>query len=75
MSTQLDIIGKTVTGVVAAPGGVGRPTKIWMLQFSDGSHVEFVSPQARRQLKRTAKRANQVCEMHQSDPQLALNVA
>ena len=75
MNTQLDIIGKTVTGIVAAPGATGGPTKIWMMQFSDGSHVEFVSPQARRQLKRAARRRKQVNDVHQCSPQLALNVA
>ena len=75
MKTQLDIIGKTVTGVIAAPGGQRGPAKIWMMQFSDGSHVEFVSPQARRRLNRSAGHGNQTPELHQIHPQLALNVA
>ena len=50
MKSNQDLIGKTITGVVAVtpPGEDFR--EFWMLQFSDGSHVEFVSPQARRRM-------------------------
>jgi hypothetical protein len=75
MNTQLDIVGKTVTGIIAAPGGSGGPTKIWMMQFSDGSHVEFVSPKARKQLIRAAGHREHANKMNQLSPQLALNVA
>lgn len=50
MNTDFQLVGKTITGVVATPGKASDPHRIWMLQFSDGSHVEFVSPSARRQL-------------------------
>jgi len=54
MNTDFEMVGKTITGVVATHGEAGSPQRIWMLQFSDGSHVEFVSPTARRRLIRTA---------------------
>lgn len=50
MNTDFQLVGKTITGVVATPGEGNDPHRIWMLQFSDGSHVEFVSPSARRRL-------------------------
>jgi len=52
MNTDFELVGKTITGVVATPGKDDSPHRIWMLQFSDGSHVEFVSPTARRRLIR-----------------------
>lgn len=52
MHVDLELLGKTITGVVASPGKENLPHRIWMLQFSDGSHVEFVSPTARRRLIR-----------------------
>lgn len=54
MNTDFELIGKTITAVVATRGKAGSPQRIWMLQFSDGSHVEFVSPSAKRRLIRTA---------------------
>jgi len=52
MNTDFQLVGKTITGVVAAPSQGNEPRRIWMLQFSDGTHVEFVSPSARRRLNR-----------------------
>jgi len=52
MNTDFQLVGKTITGVVASPSKGGEPRRIWMLQFSDGTHVEFVSPSARRRLNR-----------------------
>lgn len=52
MNTEFELVGKTITGVVATRGEGKSPHRIWMLQFSDGSHVEFVSPSARRRLIR-----------------------
>ena len=52
MNTDFELVGKTITGVVATRGEGKSPCRIWMLQFSDGSHVEFVSPSARRRLIR-----------------------
>lgn len=54
MNSDFQLIGKTITGVIATPGRADGPGSIWMLQFSDGSHVEFVSPSARRRLIRAA---------------------
>ena len=53
MNTDFQLLGKTITGVVATPGEDNDPHRIWMLQFSDGTHVEFVSPTARRRLIKT----------------------
>lgn len=70
-----DLIGKTITGVIALtpPGEALR--EIWMLQFADGSHVEFVSPEAKRRLRRSARRKRATFQPRASDLQLALNVA
>lgn len=84
LNVKRDLIGKTITGVIAvsgsehteAPGQGAPPCEIWMMQFSDGSHVEFVSPSARRGLRRSASRASRARqEPHLASPQLALNVA
>ena len=56
MKRQDDLIGKTITGIMAVPTEDDGPLKIWMLQFSDGTHVEFVSPGARRTLDRLASK-------------------
>ena len=47
------IIGKTITGVISHPSSSGLPA-IMVLQFSDGSCFEFVSPAARRAVSRQA---------------------
>jgi hypothetical protein len=55
MTTQTrSIIGKTVTGVISRPAPGGGFTVV-MLQFSDGSCFEFVSPAARRQLRQSQR--------------------
>jgi len=66
MNTDFQLVGKTITGVVATPGEDNDPHRIWMLQFSDGTHVEFVSPTARRRLIRVTgghKRAINTCSI------------
>jgi len=75
MKANQDLIGKTITGVVAVtqPGEEAR--EIWMLQFSDGSHVEFVSPKARRGLRRLSRNRKAVTSRPPNELQLALNVA
>lgn len=74
-----ELIGKTISGIMAVPAEEGGPLKIWMLQFTDGTHVEFVSPGARRTLERLArgggKRVSRSPKATLPDPQLALNVA
>ena len=52
MKANQDLIGKTITGVIAVTQPGEDVREIWMLQFSDGTHVEFVSPSARRRLNR-----------------------
>lgn len=83
LNVKKDLIGKTITGVIAVPGEIrdtdGEATckanEIWMMQFSDGSYVEFVSPGARRGLRRSAARAHNAKKARENNPQLALNVA
>ena len=75
MKTNQDLIGKTISGIVAVnqPGENAR--EIWMLQFSDGTHVEFVSPSARRALRRSSRSRKVVIKRPPNELQLALNVA
>jgi len=54
MNVNQDLVGKTITGVIATRAPDNGPREIWMLQFADGSHVEFVSPGARQALRRAA---------------------
>lgn len=75
MNTEVEMVGKTITGVVATQGGAGSPQRIWMLQFSDGSHVEFVSPSARRRLIRTATGRIQTSERPPEQVLMDVNVA
>lgn len=75
MNTEFEMVGKTITGVVATHGGPGSPQRIWMLQFSDGSHVEFVSPSARRRLIRTATGRIQAPEPQPEQVLMDVNVA
>lgn len=64
------IVGKTVAGVVARAGRSGEPPTVMMLQFDDGSVVEFVSPRgdqvlrdALRQSRRSASQAVSPAQM------------
>ena len=79
MTKHEDLIGKTISGIMAVPTEDDGPLKIWMLKFTDGTHVEFVSPGARRTLDRLAKGAKpgRGARTRQglADPQLVLNVA
>ena len=56
MNGNLDLVGKTITGVIATNEPRVGVREIWMLQFSDGTHVEFVSPKARKALRRSTNR-------------------
>jgi len=51
MNVNQDLLGKTITGVIATRASDNGPREIWVLQFADGSHVEFVSPGARKALR------------------------
>ena len=75
MNTDFELVGKTITGIVATPGNGEDPHRIWMLQFSDGTHVEFVSPTARRRLIRATGGHNRTLKgtVKRSPP--AVNVA
>ena len=75
MKTNQDLIGKTITNVVDVPRPGEAVREIWMLQFSDGSHVEFVSPKAKRHMKRNFSRKKAAIVRSKNDAQLALNVA
>ena len=75
MNANQDLIGKTITSVVAVTPPGEEVREIWMLQFSDGSHVEFVSPQAKRRLRGHFHRKKASVSRQNNDLQLALNVA
>lgn len=75
MKANQDLIGKTISSVVAVEGPDENVREIWMLQFSDGSHVEFVSPAARRQLRRVSNSRKAMVSRSSDAIQLALNVA
>jgi hypothetical protein len=75
MSAKMDMVGKTISGVVASFDETNGRHRIWMLQFTDGTHVEFVSPTARRNLGRLAGLPRRRPNHREGDPQLALNVA
>jgi len=72
MKVDFELLGKTITGVVATPGKDNLPHRIWMLQFSDGSHVEFVSATARRRLIKATGGHERL--MNQCPEQLGLGV-
>lgn len=75
MKSNQELIGKTITGVIAITPPGEELKEIWMLQFSDGSHVEFVSPEAKRRLRRSARRKGVAFQPRAGALQLALNVA
>jgi len=74
MNVNTDLVGKTISGIIASTQR-GGTLEIWMLQLSDGTHVEFVSPAARRKLRQSIRRSHTVAATDQGDPQLRLNVA
>ncbi|GEM_PF-1657122 len=69
---QQDLVGKTISGVVAHPGVSGRGVVI-MLQFDDGSCLEFMTPASERALKNLIG-ANRDGRRVTAEPQLALAV-
>lgn len=68
------IVGKCIQGVIARPGRNGEPPVVMMLQFDDGSTLEFVSPRSDR-LLRQAMAATRRGPAQESPGQLALAVA
>ena len=75
MNTDFQVLGKTITGVVATPGEGNDPHRIWMLQFSDGTHVEFVSPSARRRLIKATGGHNRALNGHSEGADIQANAA
>jgi len=75
MSAKLDLVGKTIAKVVVAQDRGAGPAGIFMLQFTDGTHVEFVSPSARRRLKSVTGLSGRGQNRPVPEAQLALNVA
>jgi hypothetical protein len=75
MSADFELIGKTITGIVATPGKDDNPHRIWMLQFSDGTHVEFVSPTARRRLIRATGGHKRSLDSRSGASQMEINAA
>lgn len=45
------MVGRTISGVIARPGQSGEPPVVLMMRFDDGSVIEFVSPRSDRLLK------------------------
>ena len=75
MSIRQNLVGKTISGVVAVQDSESEPATIWMLQFSDGSHVEFVSPRAKRRLRTATGITKNYATKRIPEAQLVLNVA
>ena len=75
MSAKIDLVGKTISGIVAVQDAESDPLGIWMMQFTDGTHVEFVSPTARRRLKAATAARRARSGRRVNEAQLALNVA
>lgn len=64
-----EIVGKTISGVIARPGRAGEPPVVMMMRFDDGSVVEFVSPRSDLLLRRAVRHCE---EAGQAQPQLPL---
>ena len=76
MNVEQDLVGKTITGIIASGAKADGVREIWLLQFSDGTHVEFVSPRAKGSLRKGARSPVHSRRRPGADtPQLALNVA
>ena len=67
-----EIVGKTISGVIARPGRRGEPPVVMMMRFDDGSVVEFVSPRSDRLLRRALRRANDSVEVQPELPMAGL---
>ncbi len=75
MNSDFKLIGKTITGIIATPAKDDNPGRIWMLQFSDGTHVEFVSPSARRRLIKAARTRKRVMTVLPGQTHTGVSVA
>ena len=65
-----EIVGKTISGVIARPGREGEPPVVMMMRFEDGSVVEFVSPRSDRLLRQAVRRSSE--GLQPAQPQLPL---
>ena len=75
MKSNQYLIGKTISSVVAVSQPDESVREIWMLQFSDGTHVEFVSPKGRQALQRSSRSRKAHIKTPPNELQLLLNVA
>lgn len=75
MNSNQDMIGKTISSVVAVSQPGESVREIWMLQFSDGTHIEFVSPKGRQALQRSSRSRKALVKRPPNELQLLLNVA
>jgi hypothetical protein len=75
MNTDFQLVGKTISGIIATPGDGNDPHRIWMLQFSDGTHVEFVSPTSRRRLIRATGGHKRNIKVYAEQAKLKVNAA
>lgn len=66
MNVNDDLLGKTITGVIAHRSKDTGLREIWVLQFEDGSHIEFVSPGARKALQRAANQGRKHVPLRQT---------
>ncbi|WP_376690424.1 hypothetical protein [Wenzhouxiangella sp. EGI_FJ10409] len=64
-----EIVGKTISGVIARPGRKGEPPVVMMMRFDDGSVVEFVSPRSDQLLRQAIRRDD---GLHPGQSQLPL---
>ena len=63
-----EIVGKTVSGVIARPGREGEPPVVMMMRFDDGSVVEFVSPRSDRLLRRSVHASEEAAQIQSQLP-------
>ena len=71
-----EMVGRTISGVIARPGGAGEPPVVLMMRFDDGSVIEFVSPRSDRILKRSLRRSKDAsprAETSWNSPQLSFD--
>lgn len=68
------LVGRTIRGVIARPGRAGEPPVVMMLQFEDGTAMEFVSPRSDRVLRAAVRgsRAESKAARQAGPDQLAL---
>lgn len=63
-----EIVGKTISGVIARPGREGEPPVVMMMRFDDGSVVEFVSPRSDRLLRQAVRREADTAQVQSQLP-------